>query len=167
MRNIFISPFTVSDLLTIDFDRKTKSGAQIVKLTNTYNIVKKDSIIGKLLKLINKSEVVTYYKVFKFRVESNSGNVYTALVRISPNFDKIRFLNNKIQVYCTCPDFKYRAAYYLNRYDNLYLNKAIKSELGIALTKKPTVVTTTNLCKHLYAVLHYMQLNINKLGLTK
>lgn len=106
---------------------------------------------------LGKTNVNTYYLIFKLLVMSESGKAHTVFIRTDPEYDTTRVLENKVQIYCDCPDFKFRSAYILNQKKALFLNDRIKLELGAALTDKPkTKTTTTTLCKHAYAGIQWL-----------
>lgn len=164
----YIKTLTVRELFNIDSGRIERSKSQNVKLVKTFHILKKESFVDKLLKLLGFKYSLVYYKLFKFDVTSDSGNTYTVFIRCSPGFDK-NLLNNKLQVFCSCSDFMYRSAWNLNRSDNLYKNKNIEKYLAEALKIRPTTVPggTTPICKHVYAVLQVFRLNLKAYGLIK
>lgn len=164
----YVKTLRIKDLFNVDMGRIERSKNLKVRYVKTYQILKKNTLINKILKFLGLKYMLTFYKVFKYIVQSDSGSQYTVFIKCSPGFDK-KILNNKVQVYCNCADFMYRSAYILNRTDNLYRNKYIDKALGIALTTKPTTVPggTTVVCKHVYAVLQDFKNNLVKFGLVK
>lgn len=156
---------TIGDLLDIDQSRIDRTKDLKVTYIGTENIIKKLSWLDKVFRLFKRGPKYIYYRIIRYKVESNSGNTYTVLIKVSPGFDERRFLSNKVQVFCTCADFKYRAAYNLNKSDNLVKVKATEDHLGIALTQKPTRVMTTPCCKHIYACLNHLRMNMKSLKL--
>lgn len=163
---LFNRQLKIKDLLDIDRDRVNRSQGMKVKLVWQYNLVQDVDWLGKLLNIFRHKSYKEFYKVFKYEVKSTSGNTYTVFIKVSPSFSVNKFLNNKVQVFCTCDDFKYRAAYELNKHDNLFLIPATEEFLGYkALNIAPTKVSTTPICKHIYAVINDFKSNLksNKL----
>jgi len=166
MINPFLRTLKVSDLLDIDASRIERSEKLKVEYIDTYHVLKKESIWDKIKKLFRGKSILMFYNIYKYKIHSDSGSVYTVFIKIAPSFDKSKFLSNKIEVFCQCADFKYRVAYWLNQRDNLYRNPEIDEHLGIALTERPTKITPSNLCKHIYACLLDFRTHINKLVLS-
>jgi len=104
--------------------------------------------------------------LLRFVVNSPSGSKYTVYVELQPKDTVKKLLKTEVKIFCSCNDFKYRSAYTLGKENNLFLAPSIEKHLGIAITEPPRRVTTTNLCKHLYAVMMYIKSNLNKLNLT-
>jgi len=163
-RYSFRRKLRVKDLLDIDEGRKDRSKPLEAKFITIYTIVESGTLKGKIFKLFKRALLS---RVIRYEVKSNSGNKYTVLIKIFPNFSINKFLSSKVQVFCSCADFMYRAAYNLNQTNNIFLNKNIEKHLGIALTEKPTRVDTTPICKHIYAVLNDFQRNYKKYGILK
>lgn len=157
------STLTIGDLLAIDKGRIQRSKDLKVQLEDTYNILKEENILYRLLRFLGVRKGKMFYIVFKYKVLSISGSNYTVLIRVSPSFDEEKFLNNKVQVFCTCADFKYRVAYELNKRNNVYVVPITKEWLGEALVIPPTKVSTSNLCKHVYACIDNFRENLDKL----
>lgn len=161
----FSKELTIGDLMNIDPGRiKRSEMLEKVKLVEVYNILREESILGKILRFFKLKTLPIFYKVVKYSVLSNSGSTYIVFIKVSPGFDINRFYRNKVQVFCNCADFKYRSAYILNKHDNVYINQSTKDFLGIALTTAPTKVGTTPICKHIYAVIEQFKLDYKKLG---
>lgn len=163
--NWFRKQLTIGDLLSIDDQRVDRSKKLSVDYIETINIVKSMTWIDKLKNLFKRGPKLIYYKVVRYKVKSDSGNSYTVLIKVSPNFDEMRFYKNKVEVFCTCPDFKYRAAYDLNKTDNLYKIKSTINHLGIAIEQPPTRISTTPCCKHIYACMIHLKTNLKRLNL--
>lgn len=158
---LFNRQLTIRDLLEIDQGRVQRSQGMKVELVEQYNLLQEKSWFGKLLSLFRSKSYQEFYKVFKYHVKSPSGSTYTVFLKVSPSFSSNKFMTNKVQVFCTCADFKYRAAYDLNKYDNLFLIPATKAHLGEEPLKiAPTKVSTTPVCKHIYAVISYFRTNL-------
>lgn len=156
---------TIGDLMNIDDGRINRSKNLKVKLDSITNVLKEESWLDKLFKLFRRGPKYIFYKVLKYKVKSDSGNEYTVFIKVSPSFNERRFMANKVQVFCSCPDFMYRAAYELNKTGNLFLNKSTTDHLGIALTTPPTRINPTPICKHIYAVMDDFIKNYRKYGL--
>jgi hypothetical protein len=156
---------TIADLLDIDRGRVNRSKDLKVEYVGTENILRKMSLLDKIFRIFKRGPKLIYYKIVRYKVTSNSGNIYTVLIKVSPGFDTKQFMKNKVEVFCTCADFKYRAAYELNQTDNLVLIKATKEHLGIAITQAPTKVVTTPICKHIFAVLDHFRTHLKQLDL--
>jgi hypothetical protein len=156
---------TIADLLDIDKGRIDRSKDLKVEYIRTDNILKKMSLLDRIFKIFKRGPKLIYYKIVRYKVKSNSGNTYTVLIKVSPGFDTKQFMKNKIEVFCTCADFQYRAAYNLNKTDNLLKIKATIEHLGIAITQPPTRVSTTPVCKHIFAVLDHFRTHLKELDL--
>lgn len=163
---IFHKTLTIGELLNIDNGRVERSKNLEVKFIGVENMVRKMTWLDRLFRLFKRGPKYIFYKVVRYQVKSDSGNVYTVLFKIPPGFDINKFYTNRVEVFCTCPDFKYRAAYNLNQSNNLLLIKATREHLGDEpLTVKPTKVMTTPICKHIYACIPHLRLNLKKLDL--
>jgi hypothetical protein len=84
---------------------------------------------------------------------------------VSPAYSIEQLLDNGVQIFCECHDFKFRAAYSLAQSGNVFLNKVTTAYLGKALDIAPTKVTTINVCKHLYAVMIHFKNNLKSYNL--
>lgn len=148
----------LGDLMSVDAGRQYKAQYCSVKLVKVYHEIKNESIPEKIRSFfLGKTNVNTYYLIFKLLVMSESGKTHTVFIRTDPEYDTTQVLENKVQIYCDCPDFKFRSAYILNQKKALFLNDRIKLELGAALTDKPKAkTTTTTLCKHAYAGIQWL-----------
>ena len=157
MIGFFNRQYTIGELMNIDQGRQQRASQCIVKLTHIYHELKKENLIDRFKSLFKKSIVNTYYVILKFEVTSSSGSSYIVLIRLNPDFDLQDWSNNKIKIYCNCPDFKYRSAYKLNQHNSLFLNDKVKIELGAALSEAPKSKSqTTLLCKHAFAALQWL-----------
>lgn len=152
------SQYSIGELMDIDSGRQERAAACSVSLINTYHEIKKESVLDKFRSaLLGKTLVNTYYVIFKFKVTSGSGKSYTVIIRTNPDFDLKDWENNKVQIYCDCPDFKYRSAYILNKRKSLFLNDKIKILLGESLSDAPKSKSSTSLlCKHSFASLQWL-----------
>jgi len=159
--SIFSRKLTITSLLSIDEGRIERSENLDVIYNQTYFVIRTTSIYQKILNFLG-IKVNLLYAIVKYRVASDSGRTYTVLLETNPQFNSSDFLANNIRVFCSCDDFKYRAAYTLGSTDNLYLNTPTKSHLGIALTTRPTRVDTTPCCKHCFAAINDLNKNFRK-----
>ncbi len=152
------SQYTIGELMSIDSGRQERAASCSVSLVNTYHELKKESVIDKFrAALLGKTLINTYYVIFKFKVTSGSGKNYNVIIKTNPDFDLTNGYNNKVQIYCNCPDFKYRSAYILNRRNSLFTNDKIKTWLGNALSDAPKSSSKTSLlCKHSFAALQWL-----------
>ena len=83
---------------------------------------------------------------------------------MNPDFDLNKWEFNQVQIYCDCPDFKYRSAYLLNQRGSLFLTDRIKINLGASLTDTPKKGSKTSLlCKHAFASLQWLVMNYSNL----
>lgn len=162
---IFTRTLTIGELINIDAGRVERAEGLQVKYIRTDNIVKKQSFFEKLVRKLFNKEKLIFYKIVRYEVKSNSGNTYIVMIKVSPGFNLQNFYKNKVQVFCTCADFKYRAAYELSKSENLIEIPATKEHLGIALTQAPTKVMTTPICKHVFAVINHFKTHLKELKL--
>ena len=154
---------TIGELMQIDISRITKSSECDVNLIGTYHELKKTSLLDRFRSLFSGKGVVNaYWVVFKFQVTSTSGKPYTVLVKTNPDFDLRDWENNTCQIYCSCPDFKFRSAYTLNQRGALFKNNRISIDLGPALSDKPKREPSL-LCKHSYAALSWLTRNYSNI----
>lgn len=114
-----------------------------------------------------KNEPYIITTLLKFECTNvKSGSKYNCYLEMDPVNSRSKLLQAKVKIFCSCNDFKYRSAYILNKENNLFHAPAIDKHLGIALTEAPKIVVTTNICKHLYAVINYVRNNLTTLNLT-
>lgn len=152
------SQYTMGELMNIDSTRQEKAGYCSVNLVKTFHELKEESVFDKFRSaLLGKTQVKTYYVIFKLKVTSDSGKSYTVIIKTNPDFDLNKWSNNKVKIFCDCPDFKYRSAYLLNKRNSLFSNEKVKTLLGQSLSDAPKSKTkTTLLCKHSYAALQWL-----------
>lgn len=155
----FNKQLTVKDLLKIDEGRIDRSKQLYkVKFIDDYDILDVEEVKSKIhnssIKSKKKPQSILH-KIFKYQVDSNSGNKYKVFIEVPPSFsfNRSKFLQNKVRVFCNCADFKYRAAYNLSKKDNVCIFEDAEKHLGVALTEPPTKIIPTNICKHLYSAL--------------
>lgn len=163
---IWNKTLTTRDLLNISQARKDRAkDLKSVKFIARYVTIVNRPTTGFLRKIISLfKNPVTMSLVYKFEVRSNSGKTYKILIDAPNDLSMESFLKAKLKVFCECADFKYRSAYGLNKTNNLYLNKATKDHLGIAITDEPTKITPTPSCKHIYATVNYFYANFNSIN---
>jgi hypothetical protein len=167
MNDIFNKQLTMKDIVDIYESRAGKSKNLKVKLIQTFNVVKSEILSTETDNSLKKNVGLIFYKIFKYKVASDSGKRYTVFIKTSPSFSLKSLLSSGVQVFCQCPDFMYRSAYELSKNGNLFLNKATALHLSNALKVVPTKITTTNICKHVYATLIYFKDNLKNYGLIK
>ena len=155
--------YTLGELMNISKERQDKSANCMVKLVTTYHMLKSESLIDKFKSLfLNQPTLTMYYLIFRFQITSDSGNKYDVIVQTSPDYDIVNWETNKVKIYCSCNDFKFRSAYNLYHRNNLFVNDRVHTYLGQAMTDKPKRGTSP-CCKHCFAVLKYLTENYSKL----
>lgn len=155
----------LGELMSVDAGRQYKAQYCSVQLLKIYHEIKNESIPEKIKSFfLGRTHIHTYYLIFKLQVVSDTGKKHIVFIRTDPEYNPAEVLNNKIQIYCDCSDFKFRSAYILNQKKALFLNDRIKIELGASLTDKPKAkTTTTTLCKHSYAAVQWLISNYSNL----
>lgn len=164
--SLFKKRWSIKDLMDIDETRQTKAAACIVTHTDTFHVIQKETILGKFKKFFtrDKATMNVYYVVFKFNVVSDSGSANTVYIQTQPDFNGTEFMNNKVQIYCSCKDFMYRSAWVLKQHESLYRSLETDQKLGTALVDEPKATTKTSiLCKHAYAALRFLSTNYSTL----
>lgn len=162
LSSIFKKYWTIKDLMNIDQGRQTKSLSCKVSLVKTYHELKKETILERFKKFFTRRKDVmnVYYIIFKFSVLSDSGNTSTIFIRTQPDYNNIEFLNNRVQIYCSCKDFMYRSAWVLDQHNSLFRSQKTDMALGTSIQDAPKEKTkTSTLCKHSYAALMYLANN--------
>jgi len=157
---------SISELMRIDFGRIERSGNLGIKLDSINYVQRTLTITQKILKFFSGGTAKFLYTIIKYKIYSDSGEIYSVLIETTPSFDSTRFRKNKIKIVCNCADFKYRVAYGLNLHNALYYNDNILKVLTKeAITIPPTKVTTSNLCKHCYRAILDLERNHSKYDL--
>lgn len=151
--------YTIGELMAIDSVRQQKAQNCAVFLEKTYHELKKKTVLDKFKSTIGREVINQYFVIFEFRVKSDTGHEYKVYIKVNPDFDLSNWNSNTCSIYCSCPDFKYRSAYLLKQRKSLFLNDSLKIELGQAAEEAPKKVSTTLLCKHAYAALHWLSQN--------
>lgn len=158
------STLTLGDLMNIDQNRISKGMNCYVELVKVYHLLKPEGLIDKFKKyFLNQTVVKIYRLVFKFKVTSESGNSYDVFILLSPDFDMTNIARNRIKVYCSCNDFKYRSAYTLKHNNSLFENDRIRISLEGALTNSPKKMPTSPICKHCYSAIIFLIRNYQNL----
>lgn len=148
--------YSLGELMNIDEGRQRKSYECNVKLVKVFHQVKQESLLSKIKSFFfGKSVALMHYLIFKFEVTGGSGKKYEVIIKTDPDYDTNDWMRNRVQIYCGCPDFKYRSAYLLGRRDSLFINDRIRIALGSATTEAPKR-STTLLCKHSFAALSWL-----------
>jgi len=146
----------IQDLLGADPGRQAKaSGCKVEFLGKRYEL-KPETLPDHLKNSLRRSQVNTYYIVFKFKVTSDTGHTHQVIIRTYPRAD----LSGPVQVYCDCQDFKFRCAYQMNSSGALFRSSGTDVKLGEAIMTPPKKKGSIVLCKHALAALQ--ELNLNK-----
>lgn len=148
----------LGDLGTATGDRPIKAGSCTVEFQGKQYELKTETLHDKLKSILRRSHVNTYYVIFKFKVTSDTGHSHLVYIRTLPQLDP----NGPAQVYCDCPDFKYRSAYGLQRHGSLFRSAKTDAKLGESITVAPKNKSgTTVLCKHALAAVQDLYSNFN------
>jgi len=146
---------TLADLMKINSERVARSSDIKITKVSEYLVSKKPSFLGSLFKkfrdLFSKKPYEVLYKVLRYEVvNTKNSDKHVCIIKVPMHVDRQKLLKQKVEVYCDCADFMYRCAWVLNDHDNLFLNSSTKKNLGMAINTKPTKVSTSVACKHLY-----------------
>lgn len=156
----FRGQYSIGELMNVDPARQQKSQGCGVNLVKIYHELKDESLLDKFKSFfLGKSVVKAYYVVFRLEVISDTGSKHTVFIRTEPDFNLSAYTNNKIKIFCDCYDFKYRAAYHLNKRGSLFLTDKTSVQLGPAITQSPKTQSSTPLCKHAFAALSWLAQN--------
>jgi hypothetical protein len=166
---IFDKTLTIKDLLDIDQGRIDRSKNLVnIKLVKQFNIIREEPAkVWNIIKFLKKKTVKNFYTVFDYKILSDSGKKYAIFIKVAPSFKYSNFLKNKVQVACNCEDFKFRAVYELNKFQNLYRTPKLDYHFGIALTTAPTKVVTTPICKHVFLAIDQFKKDFPNLKLVR
>lgn len=157
--SIFSRPYTIGDLMNIDFGRQERASGCSVELVKVYHQIKPEALIDKFKNFFtyNRTHLKAYFLILKLKVISGTGNTHIVFIKINPDFNLNRWESNRVKIYCDCADFKYRSAYILNDRHSLFLTDRIKLSLGSSLTDKPKATAKTSLlCKHAFAAIQWL-----------
>ena len=150
---------TIGELMKIDPGRIGKAGECDVQLVKTFHELKQKSLLDRFKSWFGGKAVVnSYHVIFKDTGTSTSGKTYTVLIRSNPEKKKKNWEDNDCKIFCGCPDFKFRSAYWLYQKGALFVNNRIRIEVGLAITDKQKS-KKSNLCKHSYAAHQWLVKN--------
>lgn len=158
LKDLFSSKdgITIGELMNIDTGRQERASLCNVQLLKTYHELKRETVLDKLRKFfLGKPILPMYYVIFKFKVSSGKGHNHIVMIKANPDFNLVDWHDNKVQIYCDCPDFTYRVAYNLNRRGGLFITDKIKTSLGEAITQAPKGKISHS-CKHSFAALQWL-----------
>ena len=157
---LFNRQYTIGELMNIDASRQEKSKLCKVSFEKAYHELKKENLFDKFKSFFKgKSSINVYYLILKFSVISETGNKYKVFIKLNPDFSTNNWESNKVKIYCSCADFKYRSAYTLDGRGSLFKTTKISAALGSAVNEAPKKLGTTLLCKHSYAALVWLMNN--------
>lgn len=147
--------WTISDIMRVDPARQQKAYGCQAYLQGSFLDIEKEKILDKFKRFFIRSKAVmnTLYVIFKFGVISETGHSYEVIIRTQYDPQGALGMNNLVQIYCSCPDFKFKSAFTLNQHRALFRNSRINLELGPATTNAPIRAPKTILCKHAYSAL--------------
>ena len=154
------SGWTLSDISKVDQGRQQKASGCQVWLQDTYIDLEKEKILDKFKKffLRSKTTMNTIYVIFKFQVISETGHSYGIFLRTKYDPQGVLGMGNTVQIYCGCPDFKFKSAWTLSQHKSLFRNSRLDLDLGPAITNAPKRPPKTVLCKHAYsAVMEFIR----------
>lgn len=149
------STWTIADVMRVDQGRQQKAYGCQAYLQGSYIDLEKEKILDKFKRFFIRSKSImnTLYVVFKFGVTSDTGHTYTVYIRTQYDPNGVLGFNNPVQVYCSCPDFKFKSAFSLNQHRSLFRNSRLDLDLGPATSNAPKRPPKTVLCKHAYAAM--------------
>ena len=147
----------LSDMLASDPSRGAKANACTVQFLGKQYILSSETLPDNLRNTLKRSQVGTYYIVFKFLVTSETGHTHKVYIQTLPVAD----LSGPAKVYCDCNDFKFRCAYVLGQHGSLLRSPKTDSKLGEAVTTAPKSLSGTALCKHALAAVQELLRNPN------
>lgn len=165
LSGLFGSPsaWTLSDITRVDQGRQQKASGCQVYLQESFLDLEKEKILDKFKKFFIRSKATmnTLYIIFKFRVISETGHSYDIFLRTQYDPQGVLGMRNIVQIYCSCPDFKFKSAWTLFRHKALFRNSRIDLDLGPATTNAPKKQPQTTLCKHAYSAVMELVRNYN------
>lgn len=153
LSGLFSTKWTLNNLMNVDYGRQQKSQGCQAYVIDAWPEIKKEGIIDKFKNLFlrNRSSMTVLYIIFKFQVISETGHTYDVFIRTQYDPKSVLYMNNTVQIYCSCPDFKFHSAFTLNQHNSLFLTDRTRLNLGAAVTNSPKKKPNTVLCKHAYA----------------
>lgn len=147
----------LSDMLSSDPARGARAGACTVQFLGKQYILGTETLPDKLRNALRRTQIGTYYIVFKFQVTSETGHSHKVYIQTLPVAD----LSGPAKVYCDCNDFKFRCAYTLEQNGSLLRSPKTDAKLGEAITTAPKSSSGTLLCKHALAAVQELLRNSN------
>lgn len=167
LSSLFGSTWTLSDITKVDQGRQQKASGCQVYLQGTYMDLEKEKVLDKWKRFFVRSKTVmnTLYVIFKFRVISETGHSYDVFLRTQYDPHGVLGMSNIVQIYCSCPDFKFKSAWILSQHNALFRNSRIDLNLGPATSNAPKKKPQTTLCKHAFSAV--MELARNYSGYMK
>lgn len=156
--------WTLSDITRVDQGRQQKASGCQVYLQDTYLDLEKEKILDKFKRFFIRSKTVmnTLYVIFKFMVISETGHSYEIYLRTQYDPQGVLGMSNTVQIYCPCPDFKFKSAFTLSQHKALFRNSRIDLDLGPATTNAPKRKPQTTLCKHAYSAVMELARGYNR-----
>ena len=142
-------------MMNTDPGRGQRASACTVQFLGKQYILSTETLPDRLRNTLKRSQVGTYYIVFKFQVTSPNGHTHKVYIQTLPVAD----LSGPAKVYCDCNDFKFRCAYALEQAGGLLRNPKSDGKLGEAITTAPKSPTGTILCKHALAAINELTRN--------
>lgn len=164
--NVFNRDWTIQDLMNVEAGRAQRASGCMVNFETIYHELKQETILEKFKRFFTrrKDQMNVYYVIFKFKVTSDTGNTYNVFIRTLADPMNSEYMNNRVQIYCGCPDFMYRSAWSLNNHNALFRTSKINSLLGAAIQDAPSGKAKPSvLCKHAYAALNFFVSNYKSL----
>lgn len=152
----------LEDLLNIDKGRLARAADIDVELSSSTLVLTEASnkIVRWFRKLFKMPKIARFVHVFTCTNRTN-GNVNKVVLEVPPVANINELLHSKVRLYCSCGDFMFRSAYYLNKTGNLFLNSTTTARLGEAISTQPTKVSTVKSCKHIAAVAKWLRAKTN------
>lgn len=165
LSNIFNKKWTLSDLMNVDASRQQRSSGCSVYLEETYAELIPEGILDKFKRFFTRNKTImnTLWIILKFNVTSDTGHSYNVFIRLQYDPESILYMKNLAQVYCGCPDFKFKSAWELNQHFALFRSEKSELSLGPAITNSPKRKSGTVLCKHSFAAVNYLVSNYSNI----
>jgi len=153
-------PLNVNQMiLRTNYKRRQKAKDMQVSLKDRSYYLKQLSLAQHIIGFFRKKKVNTVFLLAEFEV-LNLTNHRKKKVYIDIPYSRLmtekKVKESNMKVYCSCEDFKYRFAYWLNQDKNCIRDTAIDEHLGIALTQKPVITSEAMFCKHIIGVVEYI-----------
>ena len=165
LSNIFNRKWTISDIMSADASRQQKSaGCSVMPLDTQIELVR-EGILDKFKRFFTRNKAVmnVMWVIFKFSVTSDTGHNHEIIIRTQFDPNGNLYTNNFVQIYCSCPDFKFKSAWQLGQHSALFRSDRTELKLGPAITNSPRRPSVTILCKHAFAAVNYLVNNYSYL----